>query len=58
MQEGGVAKLLELGEEATRGSTHRINHLLAQTNGGRHWFGITTEDISEINVKEFACNKH
>ena len=58
MQEGGVAKLLEFGEEAAGGSTHRINHLLAQTNGGRHWFGISTEDISEINVKEFACNKH
>lgn len=54
MQECGVAELFEVSKVFAGGTAHRIHHFFAQLHWRRKWFGITTQDETKVNVKQFS----
>lgn len=52
MQEGGVALLSELLVLLALHASHPLHHLFAQLHGWRQRFGVSTQDVAEVNVEQ------
>lgn len=52
--EAGEAEVLEARVVHGLGAAHRVDHFFANFDGGWEGLGVTTEDVSEVDVEEMA----
>lgn len=52
MKEGGVALLPELLVLLALHASHTLHHLFAQLHGRRQRFGVSSQDVAEVDVEE------
>lgn len=52
VEEGGVALLPKLLVLLALHAPHPLHHLFAQLHGRRQRFGISTENVAEVDVEE------
>lgn len=57
MEEGSVALLPELLVLLALHAPHPLHHLFTQLHGRRQRFGISTENVAEVDVEEFPCTQ-
>lgn len=57
VQEGGVALLPELLVLLALHASHPLHHLFAQLHGRRQRFGVSTQDVAEVDVEELPWKK-
>ena len=57
VKEGSVALLPKLLVLLALHASHPLHHLFAQLHGRRQRFGISTQDVAEVDVEELPWMK-
>lgn len=57
VEKGCVALLTELLVLLTLGAAHAFHHLLVQLHRGRKGLGVSAQNVTKVNVKQFTCRR-